>query len=233
MLLIRNTGSLQSQDDNSHVDMQRRHKVAKAFALSSTLKSLENIEKDHAHIPSTIDKHLDEFDIKSIFDLDVELATLERCGLYEIRCTSNNKSSKCGDVIHTDEERKRKKPDEEELSAEVDEIVKLGVEEFQLGVEEFHDLTDENESKKRKLVPTISKELKPDDKRTWLKVRPGEWGEVYIRGGPHGGRYGYYTEDSKDDENEMAIIYFDSARVSDGPHQVELTRLRKPPESVG
>ena len=58
----------------------------------------------------------------------------------------------------------------------------------------------------------------------WPRVAFGDWGFVYIAGGPFEGRFGYY-----DDEDGDALVYFGAPLTGDGPYKIPHQHLRKPP----
>jgi len=62
--------------------------------------------------------------------------------------------------------------------------------------------------------------------KSWPKVKSGEWGYVYICGGPFEGRFGYY-----DDKEGGSLVYFGAPLVGDGPYKIPLRYLRDPPAS--
>lgn len=64
------------------------------------------------------------------------------------------------------------------------------------------------------------------DAKLWPRVERGDWQYVYIAAGKFEGKFGYY-----DDHEDDALIYFGAPLLGDGPHQMPLTYLRKPPIS--
>lgn len=71
-----------------------------------------------------------------------------------------------------------------------------------------------------------TKQKDPSDPKNWPKVGGGDYDYVYIHGGPHDGRYGYY-----DDDDPGPLIYFGAPLVGDGPYEIPRRYLRIPPQS--
>ena len=64
-----------------------------------------------------------------------------------------------------------------------------------------------------------------EDPKTWATVDYRDWQYVYVCNGPFEGRFGYYD----DHQDGFALIYFGMPMVGDGPYQMALEDLRKPP----
>mmetsp|Transcript_3084 Transcript_3084/g.3465 ORF Transcript_3084/g.3465 Transcript_3084/m.3465 type:complete len:193 (-) Transcript_3084:62-640(-) len=79
---------------------------------------------------------------------------------------------------------------------------------------------------KKKVAASTKNKSTTHKKSSWPKVKNGEWGYVYICGGPFAGRFGYY-----DDHEEQALVYFGAPLLGDGPYDVPLQYLRDPPAS--
>ena len=65
-----------------------------------------------------------------------------------------------------------------------------------------------------------------NDPKVWPQVERGDWQYVYIAAGEFKGRFGYY-----DDHEDEALVYFGAPLLGDGPFEVPISYLRKPPAS--
>jgi hypothetical protein len=76
------------------------------------------------------------------------------------------------------------------------------------------------------MAKASKKEADPNDPKMWPSVDRGDWQYVYIAAGTFQGRFGYY-----DDHDEEALVYFGAPLLGDGPYEMPLSYLRKPPAS--
>jgi hypothetical protein len=86
--------------------------------------------------------------------------------------------------------------------------------------------TSEHKPKKKKAAPRKASKTKAkaENRKKWPRVKCGDWQYVYISGGPFEGRFGYY-----DDHESGPLVYFGAPVLGDGPYEIPLRYLRKPP----